>query len=210
MNGGRFLQVVPNSDVTSGDVFWFDQTEKNTVAETEIYEDGFFRFFSERIAFTGLSERSFICNRLPQIESASTIKFNTNLLIKSAKSHWFASRFKDTTFLLSFSQGSSPSGQEYKQPNIAIEGPPDEDWIVQSWSVNPSECQLPSIPDDLSILSDNLNGLLSGLNSAISLSRPKELKQMAEKVASQISERENENIESWADRLANQLAKFSD
>lgn len=89
-------------------------------------------------------------------------------------------------------------------PELVIKGPPDNLCTVFIWDSSEESPILSDIESDIA-------DLLLGLKKMQPLQRPKELLQMANKVASEIAQPKTpEDIEEWAEKLSDDLSKMTD
>lgn len=174
------------------------------------YEHILHKFFSERISQLPGLEYETTCKRFPGEESAHPYRFLSNLIIEAIDANVYIHRFKESFSAVVYLSGkydivlTSPGIEYY------IEGPPDEIWTVSSWSLDAAtECESP-YDSELSKFEQDMHQLLNGFKSSLSLSKSEKLYQMAERVASQIEEKKEEDIDSWADNLSDDLSKLID
>lgn len=210
MNGQGLMHLRPSSEDNSNHLYLGIEGLSETTSDTTLFDYPFHKFFSERVVlFPTAPQESMVCQGLRSNESAYPSKFQFRIYIESSKQNYLVSSFKGACSIVIHHHGHI-SFEESSDP-IAIwaEGPPDEAWTVQSWVLDAGECEI-TYDNEIENLRGELNHLLSGFNNGIPLSKPVELLQMAEKVANQIEQRKEEDIDNWAEELSKDLSKLSD
>lgn len=209
MNGQGLMHLRPSSEDNPNHLYWGIEGLSETTSDTTPFDHPFHKFFSERVVFPMAAQESMVCQKLRSNESACPSKFQSHIYIETSKQNYLVRSFKGAYSIVIHHHGHI-SFEESSDP-IAIwaEGPPDEAWTVQSWVLDAGECEI-TYDNEIENLRGELNHLLSGFNNGIPLSRPVELLQMAEKVANQIEQRKEEDIDNWAEELSKELSKLSD
>jgi hypothetical protein len=209
MDGQGLMHLQSSSEVTSNQVCRSIEGLSDTTSDTDSFDHPFHKFFSERVLFFIGTQESIVRQRLRTQESAYPSNFRSNIYIKASKQNYLVSSFKGTYHIVIHHHGHI-SFNELPDPfTFWVEGPPDDAWTVQSWVLDAGECEI-NYGDEIESLKGELHDLLSGFNKGISLSRPVELLQMAEKVAEQIKKKKEEDIDNWAEDLSRDLSKLSD
>jgi hypothetical protein len=210
MSHPGFLQTIPSSEDTSAFPLWFNfGTFTETSTETEPV-DQLYRKVSERISLSGLNLKGLTCKRLPSEESAYPYKFQSTISITASNVNLLYQSFKNYGIVIIHHEGKIETQELHSWGDFYTEGPPDDAWTVASWVLDaPSECALIDI-DDITEIKSDLKGLLSNFKQALPLERPSDLISLAEKAASQIEQRKDEDVETWAENLSKDLSKLSD
>lgn len=209
MNDQGLMHLRPSSEDISNLLFLDIEGLSETISDNTQFGYPFHKFFPERVVFPPVIQKSMVCQRLRSNESAYPSMFQSNIYIEASKQNYLASSFKGNYSIVIHYQGHISFEESTDPIAIWTEGPPDETWTVQSWVVDAVELEI-THDNEINNLRGELNDLLSGFNNGIPLLRPAELLQMAERVANQIEQRKEDDIDNWAEELSKDLSKLSD
>jgi len=205
----RDLLTSPNAEFTSEKANLAMIGFTDTTSCSAPYEIISNNFFSERISHSATEYES-ECIRLHTEESAYPFYFLSNFSIGTIDANVFIHRFKEKCSTAVYSGSQYDIVIAFPAAQYFTEGPSDEVWTVSSWSINaPVECEgldNHNMPD----FKYGLNELLNSFKNAVPLSRSDRLFEMAEKVASQINENKEADLDKWVDTLSDDLSKLTD
>lgn len=136
-----------------------------------------------------------------------------NYLYKSSfdllNSTVWVSKFKATTSVIVYEKSKGQSNVTMLETKPRVEGPPDDAWTISSWFLNAATLGDYFALESVTFERD-IHQLIADLEALKPIQRPDEVMQMAQWVAEQIEERTQENIESWAEHLADEVSKATD
>lgn len=182
---------------------------ETTAAVTDPFGKWYEDFLSERVIIRAPESRSE--DQFPAQFSAHPSHFTRNLYISKFDTNVTIHEFKERRSIFVYRTGEIKvkSTQEARK-SYFIEGPPDEAWTVWAWLSKSYPGVEREAVRELSMLEKDIDNLLSNLRKCKPLPRSAQLLNYGEKVVSQTSQRKQEDIREWAERLANHLSKEED
>lgn len=203
---GHF-ELTPDSKHTSN----FDyNVQIKDVDDTSVYldpyEHWFHEYFSERLHLS-LTDISLGCLPISTKESARPVHFASNFFFNKVDLNVFIHTFRKEHTMLIHQMGSSYADffKDSEKHKYLIEGSANEASTVCGWTL--SSLYYP----ELVRVQEDIDKLLQGLKNCQPLQSSTDLLEMADRIASQISQHEGEeDIEAWAERLADDLSKMTD
>lgn len=207
----KYYLARSNADLTSEKAYLAMAGFFDVTSCTAPYEHTLHKFFSERVLAFPSTKDQIGCQRIPLQASAYPFNFLTNLLIEAFDANVLIHRFKETQATVVYWGGKIQHDISIGSPiKYNIEGPSDNAWTVSMWLLDaPSACKSPS-EEGLSAFKKDMQKLLSDFKSSQPLSTSNKLAKMAEKVASQISEQTENEINAWAEALSEDVSKHTD
>jgi hypothetical protein len=100
--------------------------------------------------------------------------------------------------------------EELVTPRYLITGPPDEFWTVCNWTLEAASTDAVIFDAELRKFRRGISELVDGLRNLQPLPRSQELTEIAARIASQVEQRQAEDIDEWAESLAESFSKSTD
>lgn len=186
-------------DVTSGS------------GESYFYGEGSFQFYAGR-AFFQPHKSGIECRGIASEESARSLRFASTLVFTQSGTNVLVHEFKTNISVFVSEEWEIPRDvfKELVTPRYLITGPPDEDWTVCNWTLEAASTDAVIFDLELRKFRMDISELLDGLRTLQPLPRSTELTDLASRVASQFTQRQDEDIDEWARRLTESLSKADD
>jgi hypothetical protein len=205
------IRIVLDSELSSE---FFLETEDITTTSVAVdpNEREWQQYFSERRSLPNSTDLSAIWEPISEKESTYALHFLSRIAIKEHATDILLSRFKHHESVLIYKRGEAiPRITSGPLPQFQPEGPPDDAWTVSAWVLSGTTAfdRLSSY-FELEEFEKDMRDILNQFNQGGPLPRPNSIVQIAEEIAGNLAEPEQEAADTWADRLAEDLSKIID
>jgi len=169
------------------------------------------QYFSERCLLPHSADLNITCERIPGKESSYPLHFFSKIAVKEHDINILFSRFKHHHSVRIYRKGipipsrtSEPSGQFYP------EGPPDDAWTVSAWTLSGATSFDGFFNLELVEFEKDMRNILNHFSRPEPFQRPSAIMQIAEELAANLVKPAQESVDSWAERLAEELSMTTD
>lgn len=203
-------RIILDSEISS-EVFQEPEGITATAVAVDPNEKARHQTFSERCALPHSTDLNITCERLPGKESAYPVHFLSEIAVREHNTNILFSRFKHQNSVLIYRAGMViPSITTVLSEQFYHEGPPDDDWTVSAWALSGL-----SVLDELFNLEflefeKDMRSILNHFGQPEPFQRPNDIIKLAEEIAANMAEPEQETDDTWADRLADELSRSTD
>ena len=142
-------------------------------------------------------------------ESGNALNYLYKTFFDQLNSTVWVSRFKATTSVIVYEKSKGQATVTMRETEPRVEGPPNDASTISSWLLNAATLSDYFALESVTFERD-IHQLIAGLEAFKPIQRPDEIMQMAQWVAEQMEERTQEDIESWAEHLADEVSKATD
>ena len=169
------------------------------------------QYFSERCSLPQSTDLNMTYERIPGEESAYPLHFSSRIAFKEHDTDILFSRFKQQRSVIIYRRGmeiiiktDESTGQLYP------EGPPDDAWTVSSWFLSGATSFDSPFNLELVEFEKDMRNILNHFRRPEPFQRPSAIIQLAEEIAANLEEPEQEAVDTWAERLAEELSTTTD
>ena len=172
----------------------------------------FSKYVTERVSPSLSLHNELTYQSISSKESARPLQFSYHLFLETQDSDIIINKFKETQTVCIYLEGEKTNFKcsKIEENQYVFEAPSDDVWTVQAWVLEGVSESDDFFANELASFKEEMDMLLDDFNSGKPLVRPKELIQLAEKIAAEATDRELEDIKDWAESLAEDISKLTD